>query len=154
MKVRFHQLVECAQASKSCQALGFTSWSRSFSTMLEYFNELIPRPTHFLPSLSDNLRLIQSRSTGASFFVTRAEGIDGRVTAMNEIHLSTLQAYRTLMVHGNWGHYDHHALGTLVGERYHEVKQLQLNELMHTVSIFHVQDLKTWLVYAIIYIYI
>ena len=150
MKDRFQQRVECAQVSKSCQALRFVSWSRSFSIVLVFFNEDIPSPKPFTLSLSDSLRLVQSRSTGGSFFVTRADGIDDRVKELNKIHLSTLQAHWTLMVHGNWDHYDHHALRTLVGER-NCVQQLQLNEFnaSYLCSIFKTLKPGLYIVYNI-----
>ena len=44
-------------------------------------------------SFCDGLRLVQSQSTGASFFVTRAEGIDARVEAANKTIASTLKAH-------------------------------------------------------------
>ena len=49
----------------------------------------LPPSTH---SFCDCLRLVQSQSTGASFFVTRADGIDDRVKKVNKTFKSTIQA--------------------------------------------------------------
>ena len=48
--------------------------------------------SHHSSLSSCSLRLLQSRSTGGSFYVNRAEGIDDRVKEVNKLNASTFQA--------------------------------------------------------------